>query len=41
MLPVAGAVILVLISMFLTWIAGLFPAGIAAKRNPVEALRSE
>ena len=40
-LPVMGAVILVLISMFLTFIAGLFPSGIAAKRNPVEALRSE
>ena len=40
-LPVGGAIALVLISMFLTWIAGLFPAGIAAKRNPVEALRSE
>jgi len=41
MLPVGGAIVLVLISMFLTWIAGLFPAGVAAKRNPVEALRSE
>ncbi len=40
-LPIGGAVILVLISMALTLIAGLFPAGIAAKRNPVEALRSE
>ncbi len=40
-LPVAGAVILVLISMLLTFIAGLFPARFAAKRNPVEALRSE
>ncbi len=40
-LPVAGAVILVLISMLLTFIAGLFPSGFAAKRNPVEALRSE
>ena len=40
-LPVGGAVALVLISMFLTFIAGLFPSGFAAKRNPVEALRSE
>ena len=40
-LPVGAAVILVAISMFLTFIAGLFPSGFAAKRNPVEALRSE
>ncbi len=40
-LPIGGAIALVVISMFLTFIAGLFPAGIAAKRNPVEALRSE
>ena len=40
-LPLGWAVALVAISMFLTWIAGLFPAGFAAKRNPVEALRSE
>lgn len=40
-LPVGAAVILVLISMLLTAIAGLFPSGVAAKRNPVEALRSE
>ena len=40
-LPPEAAVILVVISMFLTFIAGLFPAGFAAKRNPVEALRSE
>ena len=40
-LPVGGAVILVLISMFLTFIAGLLPSGYAAKKNPVEALRSE
>ncbi len=40
-LPIGAAVVLVLISMALTLIAGLFPAGIAAKRNPVEALRSE
>ena len=40
-LPLGWAIALVSISMFLTWIAGLFPAGFAAKRNPVEALRSE
>lgn len=40
-LPPIGAVILVAISMFLTWIAGLIPAKIAAKKDPVEALRTE
>ncbi len=40
-LPVSGAIILVIISMALTFIAGLIPSGIAAKKDPVEALRSE
>lgn len=40
-LPVAGAVILVAISMFLTFIAGLIPSGVAKRKDPVEALRSE
>ena len=40
-LPWQGAVILILISMVLTFIAGLIPAGIAAKKDPVVALRSE
>ena len=40
-LPAAGAVILVIISMFLTFIAGLIPSGIAARKDPVEALRTE
>ena len=40
-LPAAGGVALVLISMFLTFIAGLIPSKIAAKKDPVEALRSE
>ncbi len=40
-LPVVAAVILVLISMLLTTVAGLFPSGIAAKKNPVEALRTD
>jgi len=38
--PVAG-VILVCISMILTFIAGLVPSGIAARKDPVEALRTE
>lgn len=40
-LPVAGGVILVIISMLLTLIAGLIPARLAAKKDPVVALRSE
>lgn len=40
-LPINGAVILVLISMFLTVIAGLIPAKMASKKDPVEALRTE
>ena len=40
-LPVYGAVALVLISMTLTFISGLIPSGFAAKRDPVEALRTE
>ena len=40
-LPVAGGVILIIISMFLTFIAGLIPAKLAAKKDPVVALRSE
>ena len=40
-LPILGAVILVAISMFLTFIAGLIPAKIASKKDPVIALRSE
>ncbi len=35
------ALVLVLISMALTWIAGLIPSRIAAKKDPVTALRSE
>ena len=38
--PIAGAA-LVLISMLLTLIAGLFPASVAAKKDPVIALRTE
>ena len=40
-LPVAGAVILVIISMVLTLIAGFVPAKMAAKKDPVVALRTE
>ncbi len=40
-LPVVGGVALILISMALTLIAGLIPSNFAAKKDPVEALRSE
>ena len=40
-LPLQGAVILVLISMFLTFIAGLFPSKTASNKDPVIALRTE
>ena len=39
--PFTAGVILVLISMFLTIIAGLIPAKIASKKDPVIALRTE
>ena len=40
-LPVAGAIILVAISVGLTLIAGLIPSRVAAKKDPVIALRTE
>ena len=40
-LPAMGGLILVLISMILTIIAGLIPAKMASKKDPVEALRTE
>ncbi len=40
-LPWQGAVALVVISVLLTLLAGLIPARIAAKKDPVEALRTE
>lgn len=40
-LPTGGAIILVVISMVLTLIAGVIPSRIAAKKDPVVALRTE
>ena len=40
-LPPAAGVILIAISVALTLIAGLFPSGVAAKKDPVVALRTE
>ena len=40
-LPVDGAIILIIISVLLTVIAGFIPAKIASKKDPVEALRTE
>ena len=40
-LPTAGAVALVAVSMLLTLVAGLIPSRLAAKKDPVEALRTE
>ncbi|MBE6872285.1 MAG: ATP-binding cassette domain-containing protein [Ruminococcus albus] len=40
-IPYAAAGILVLISILLTLVAGLFPSRIAAKKDPVIALRTE
>ena len=40
-LPWAGAIILVIVSMFLTIIAGLIPSKNASKKDPVVALRTE
>ena len=40
-LPVVGGVVLVLISVFLTVIAGVIPSRVASKKDPVEALISE
>ena len=40
-LPLAGAIALIIISVLLTMIAGLIPSRYAAKKDPVEALRTE
>lgn len=40
-LPFISAIILIVISTLLTVIAGLIPSTLAAKKDPVEALRSE
>ena len=40
-LPIGAALVLIGISVFLTYIAGLIPSRAASKRDPVEALRSE
>ncbi len=40
-LPTAAGIILVVISVFLTFIAGLIPSRIASKKDPVIALRTE
>ncbi|MBP3853580.1 MAG: ABC transporter permease, partial [Erysipelotrichaceae bacterium] len=40
-LPWQGAIVLILLSLILTMIAGLIPARIASKKDPVEALRTE
>lgn len=40
-LPLAGAIILIIISIVLTMVAGLIPAKVASRKDPVIALRSE
>ena len=40
-LPVDGAIVLIIISVILTVIAGLIPSKMASKKDPVEALRTE
>ncbi len=40
-MPIAGGIILVVISVLLSFIAGLIPSRFAAKKDPVEALRTE
>ncbi len=40
-LPIKGAIILVVISMLLTLISGIIPSRSAAKKDPVDALRTE
>ncbi len=40
-LPLLGAIVLIIISIILTVIAGLIPSSMASKKDPVEALRTE
>ena len=40
-LPVAGAIILIIISVVLTVLAGYIPSKIASRKDPVDALRTE
>ena len=40
-LPATGGVALIIISILLTFIAGLIPSGMAARKDPVVALRTE
>ena len=40
-LPIKGAIALIIISIILTVIAGLIPSKMASKKDPVEALRTE
>ena len=40
-LPMTGAIVLVIISIGLTFVAGLIPSGFASRKDPVEALRTE
>jgi len=40
-LPLVGGVVLVIISIVLTFIAGLIPSSIASRKDPVVSLRSE
>ena len=40
-LPIKAGIILVIISVLLTLLAGIIPSSIAAKKDPVEALQSE
>ncbi len=41
LVPTNAAIALIVISMFLTMIAGLIPSKMASKKDPVEALRTE
>ena len=40
-LPIIGAIVLVMISILLTVVAGLIPSKVASKKDPVIALRTE